>query len=144
MVDANTAIRPAPALLPALGAMTSLQALVALALFAPGVVAPRAHIEVWQLYNLSREIKTNNFSEQNFNFSASAKNPADWGGYFSGRNAGGRDLIQKRLKGVMILAVNYGDFDRQLRQCTRRLQAAESSPNDYHAWHVVIHRRSFR
>ena len=29
--------------------MTSLQALVALALFAPGVVAPRAHIEVWQL-----------------------------------------------------------------------------------------------
>jgi MFS-type transporter involved in bile tolerance (Atg22 family) len=38
-----------PALLPALGAMTWLQALVALALFAPGVVAPRAHIEVWQL-----------------------------------------------------------------------------------------------
>ncbi|WP_375309859.1 MFS transporter [Bradyrhizobium sp. A5] len=49
MVDANTAVRPAPPLLPALGAMTSLQALVALALFAPGVVAPRAHIEVWQL-----------------------------------------------------------------------------------------------
>jgi MFS family permease len=36
-------------LLPALAAMTSLQALVALALFAPGVVAPRAHLEVWQL-----------------------------------------------------------------------------------------------
>lgn len=49
MVDANTAIRPAPTLLPALGAMTLLQALVALALFAPGVVAPRADIEVWQL-----------------------------------------------------------------------------------------------
>lgn len=49
MVDANTPLRPAPALLPALGAMTWLQALVALALFAPGVVAPRAHIEVWQL-----------------------------------------------------------------------------------------------
>jgi MFS-type transporter involved in bile tolerance (Atg22 family) len=49
MLDGNTAIRPAPALLPALAAMTSLQALVALALFAPGVVAPRAHIEVWQL-----------------------------------------------------------------------------------------------
>jgi fucose permease len=29
--------------------MTWLQALVALALFAPGMVAPRAHIEVWQL-----------------------------------------------------------------------------------------------
>lgn len=49
MVDGNAAVRPAPALLPALGAMTLLQALVAFALFAPGVVAPRAHIEVWQL-----------------------------------------------------------------------------------------------
>ncbi|MFB6415463.1 MULTISPECIES: MFS transporter [Bradyrhizobium] len=49
MVDANTAVRPEPALLPALAAMTWLQALVALALFAPGVIAPRAHIEVWQL-----------------------------------------------------------------------------------------------
>ncbi|MES1149740.1 MAG: MFS transporter, partial [Bradyrhizobium guangdongense] len=41
MIDADAAARPAPALLPALGAMTWLQALVALALFAPGVVAPR-------------------------------------------------------------------------------------------------------
>ncbi|MGY4625531.1 MFS transporter [Bradyrhizobium sp. USDA 4486] len=49
MVDTNAAVRPAHALLPALGAMTWLQALVALALFAPGVVAPRARIEVWQL-----------------------------------------------------------------------------------------------
>ncbi|MBR0816251.1 MFS transporter [Bradyrhizobium diazoefficiens] len=49
MVDANTAVRPEPALLPALAAMTWLQALVALALFAPGAIAPRAHIEVWQL-----------------------------------------------------------------------------------------------
>lgn len=47
MVDDNAPLRPA--LLPALGAMTFLQALVALALFAPGVVAPRAHLEVWQL-----------------------------------------------------------------------------------------------
>jgi MFS-type transporter involved in bile tolerance (Atg22 family) len=49
MIDADAVARPAPPLLPALGAMTWLQALVALALFAPGVVAPQAHIEVWQL-----------------------------------------------------------------------------------------------
>lgn len=49
MVGANTTVRPAPALLPALGAMTSLQALVALGLFVPGVVAPGTRIEVWQL-----------------------------------------------------------------------------------------------
>ena len=56
MIDADVAVRPAPALLPALGAMTSLQALVALALFAPGVVAPGAHIEVWQLSMFSSAV----------------------------------------------------------------------------------------
>jgi MFS family permease len=49
MIDADAVTRPAQPLLPALGAMTWLQALVALALFAPGVVAPQAHITVWQL-----------------------------------------------------------------------------------------------
>jgi Asp-tRNA(Asn)/Glu-tRNA(Gln) amidotransferase A subunit family amidase len=38
MVDANNAVRPEPALLQALGAMTSLQALVALAL--PAISIP--------------------------------------------------------------------------------------------------------
>lgn len=56
MIDADAAARPVPALLPALGAMTWLQALVALALFAPGVVAPRAHIEVWQLSMFSSAV----------------------------------------------------------------------------------------
>jgi len=47
--DADLVTKPVPALLPALGAMTWLQALVAPALFAPGVVVPRAYVEVWQL-----------------------------------------------------------------------------------------------
>ena len=38
-----------PALLPALAAMTWLQALVALALFAPGAVAPTANLDVSRL-----------------------------------------------------------------------------------------------
>jgi hypothetical protein len=38
-----------PALLPALAAMTWLQALVALALFAPGAVAPTANLDVARL-----------------------------------------------------------------------------------------------
>jgi len=56
MIDADAASRPAPALLPALGAMTWLQALVALALFAPGVVAPKADIAVWQLSMFSSAV----------------------------------------------------------------------------------------
>lgn len=56
MIDADVAAKPVPALIPALGAMTWLQALVALALFAPGVVAPRANIEVWQLSMFSSAV----------------------------------------------------------------------------------------
>ena len=47
MIDDHPTGRPA--LLPALAAMTWLQALVALALFAPGAVAPTAHLDVSSL-----------------------------------------------------------------------------------------------
>src|SRR5882724_4818915 len=47
MIDDHPGGRPA--LLPALAAMTWLQALVALALFAPGAVAPTAHLDVSSL-----------------------------------------------------------------------------------------------
>ncbi|MGJ4950925.1 MFS transporter [Bradyrhizobium sp. HKCCYLS20291] len=49
MIDAKQAAAPAPPLWPALVAMTALQALVSLALFAPGTVAPRAGISIEQL-----------------------------------------------------------------------------------------------
>ncbi|CCD97943.1 MFS transporter [Bradyrhizobium sp. STM 3809] len=49
MIDAKPAAAPAPPLWPALIAMTSLQALVSLALFAPGSVAPRAGLGIEQL-----------------------------------------------------------------------------------------------
>lgn len=55
MIHTPVAARPAPiaaplpALLPALAAMTWLQALVALALFAPGAVAPSAHLDIASL-----------------------------------------------------------------------------------------------
>jgi len=42
MIDAKPTAAPAPRLWPGLVAMTALQALVSLALFAPGTVAPRA------------------------------------------------------------------------------------------------------
>lgn len=45
-----------PALLPALAAMTWLQALVALALFAPGAVAPSAHLDILSLSMFSTAV----------------------------------------------------------------------------------------
>lgn len=49
MIDAKPAGAPAAPLWPALAAMTALQALVSLALFAPGTVAPRAGLSIEQL-----------------------------------------------------------------------------------------------
>ncbi|WP_316183752.1 MULTISPECIES: MFS transporter [unclassified Bradyrhizobium] len=49
MIAAKQASTPAPPLWPAVAAMTALQALVSLALFAPGVVAPRAGLSIEQL-----------------------------------------------------------------------------------------------
>ncbi|WP_315722222.1 MULTISPECIES: MFS transporter [unclassified Bradyrhizobium] len=49
MIDAKPDAAPAPPLWPALAAMTALQALVSLALFAPGTVAPRAGLSIEEL-----------------------------------------------------------------------------------------------
>ncbi|NPU66522.1 MFS transporter [Bradyrhizobium sp. 83012] len=49
MIDAKPDAAPAPPLWPALVAMTALQALVSLALFAPGTVAPRAGLSIEEL-----------------------------------------------------------------------------------------------
>ncbi|MGJ5175695.1 MFS transporter [Bradyrhizobium oligotrophicum] len=49
MIDAKPAAAPAVPLWPALAAMIALQALVSLALFAPGTVAPRAGLSIEQL-----------------------------------------------------------------------------------------------
>ncbi|WP_315783716.1 MULTISPECIES: MFS transporter [unclassified Bradyrhizobium] len=49
MIDAKPEAAPAPPLWPALVAMTALQALVSLALFAPGTVAPRAGLSIEEL-----------------------------------------------------------------------------------------------
>ncbi|MDU3044194.1 MAG: MFS transporter, partial [Bradyrhizobium sp.] len=49
MIDAKPTAAPAPRLWPGLVAMTALQALVSLALFAPGTVAPRAGLSVEEL-----------------------------------------------------------------------------------------------
>jgi len=54
MIHAPLAGRPA--LLPALAAMTWLQALVALALFAPGAVAPSAHLDIPSLSMFSTAV----------------------------------------------------------------------------------------
>ena len=46
-------------------------------------------------------------------YSTVSQKIADWPGNLRRRNRGGRDLIEKRLKQVMISAVDHGDADRR-------------------------------
>jgi hypothetical protein len=73
------------------------------------------NFKVWQHYGFSREVETNNFSEQNFHVLTTSQDPADGRSYFSRRDARSRNLIEQRLKGVVVLAIDYRDFNRQFR-----------------------------
>ena len=46
------------------------------------------------------------------------------------REAGHRDLVEKRLEGVVVRAVEQGDPHRRVRERLRRGQAAEAAPDD--------------
>ena len=47
-----------------------------------------------------------------------------------GREAGGSNLVEQRLKGVVVLAVNDRDLDRKAGDLAGGGQAPETSPDD--------------
>ncbi len=51
----------------------------------------------------------------------------------AGRKHGQRHLVEQRLKGVVIAAVDYGDVDRQVREPFGRVKAGKASADDDHA-----------
>ena len=58
------------------------------------------------------------------------------------RERGGRDLVQKRLKQMVIVAVDHGHIDRGLRQRARRFEPAEAGADNNHMWslaHPALH-----
>ncbi len=48
------------------------------------------------------------------------------------RETGGRHLIEQRLEEVMILPIDHREFDVGPRELPRRLQTAETTPDDHH------------
>ena len=50
-----------------------------------------------------------------------------------GESTGERDLVQQRLKGVVVLTVDDGDVEVKLAEVLRGGDAGEASPDDHHA-----------
>ena len=59
-----------------------------------------------------------------------AEDLPDGSGNVARREARGRDLIEQRLKKVMVLAIDQSDANRRLRQCRHRRETAEAAPKD--------------
>src|SRR5258708_21148648 len=70
------------------------------------------------------QIESLNLGQHNFHILASTKYPADGCGNFSRGNSGGRNLVEQRLKRMVVLAVDDCDVDRKLRQFASSIRPA--------------------
>jgi hypothetical protein len=61
------------------------------------------------------------------------QNPANGSRNFPRRQTCRRHLIQKRLEGVVVLAVNQCDGDVSVPELTSRLEATETASDDHDA-----------
>jgi hypothetical protein len=81
----------------------------------------------------SGDIESGNLRHENFNILVGRENRANRRGDFPGGKPGSGDLIEKRLEGVVILAVYHGDLGVRAAQRLGGIEAAEACSNDYHA-----------
>jgi len=58
------------------------------------------------------------------------ENPADRRRDVAGRQRGGGDLIEERLKDVVVVAIDKGDADGRSRERSCRIQTAEPAADD--------------
>src|SRR5437773_5226942 len=86
---------------------------------------------VAELYHVARRIKPDDFAENNLDICCAVKNASYGLGDLAGAEHGRRYLIKKRLKNMVIFAVDKSDVDRLISESKRRPQAAEAAA-DYH------------
>jgi len=70
------------------------------------------NLRVGGFHDAAGQIESSDFGHEDRNIFARAKNGADRGGDFSGRESGGSHLVEKRLERVEILAVDDRDMHR--------------------------------
>ena len=71
--------------------------------------------------------------------------PADGGGNFAGRQAGGRDLVEQRLKSMVVLTVHDRDLNGKAGKLLGGVESAEAGPHNHHSWSgFVVHTPHYR
>ncbi len=90
------------------------------------------------------QIEPCDFRHENVNVIVRAKNRANRCSDFSRGKTGGRYLVEKRLKGVVIFAVDDGNLSRRFRQRLRRIQACEAGTDNHDPrFYLAVHRRTY-
>src|ERR1019366_2223373 len=74
------------------------------------------------------QIGIDHFFKQHFNIGVGSKNPTNGRCNLSRRQAGGSDLVEQRLKGMVIFPVNDRDVAGEPRDPAGGGQAPETSP----------------
>ena len=90
------------------------------------------------------QVEIDDFFKQHFNVGVASQYPADGCRYFAGRQAGGRDLVEQRLEGVVIFPVNDCDLNGEAGDPAGGGQASETGAHDHHSrygcaahWHLL-------
>jgi hypothetical protein len=88
---------------------------------------------------LCRRIDRLDVGEQHLDISLTAQHPADRRGNVAWRQRRGRHLVEKRLKEMIVVAIEDRDADRRTRQRARGLEPAESTADDHDVRRVLRH-----
>ena len=78
-------------------------------------------------------VDANDFIHEHGGVGLVAEDGADGLGYVGGREDGEGDLIEQRLKGVVVAAIDEGNVDGQVGESTRGVEARKAATDDEHA-----------
>jgi hypothetical protein len=84
------------------------------------------------------ELKVDDFCEQDLYVVAAPQNRTNGSGDLAGRESGGRDLVEQRLKSMMIPAVDEDDLNVRRGESARSGQSSEASAHDYNAGYWTV------
>src|SRR5580698_7403854 len=85
------------------------------------------------LHHAAFEVEARHLSHEHFDVFVAVQDGADRSGNLAGRETGGGYLIEQRLEGVMIFAVDHGDAYGRAGQRLGRAEAAEAGAHDHDA-----------
>src|SRR5215469_4436880 len=87
-------------------------------------------LQFGSIHDAAVEIESGHLGHEDFHVLVCPENRADGFCDLSGRKPGSRDLVQKGLKGMEILAVDHCDLDRRFGQGARGIQPTKSRADD--------------